>query len=267
MLGSGTVTFGSGDEHIYRLRTDARRLSRRQRTVWRFRATRKPAEGQLVNWWEGNVTMGFGGQPLRRQHRRRRVLAHAARQAPLGPPGGQLGVVERGDRATTARVYFGSLDLTVRAVTPRGKLKWQKGAGNFVTSSPAIGRDGTVYIGSFDGALHALDPRTGAVRWRFETDDHVYASPALGPRLVYIASTDGSVYALDRGGRLRWRYDTGDTVRSSPVLGPRAARWRPDPLRGLLRRQPLRARRRDAAAGAGRTTRPRATRCCATATT
>ena len=76
-----------------------------------------------------------------------------------------------------------------------------------------------MYIGSFDGALYALDAQTGSVRWRFETDDHVYASPALGGGLVYIASTDGSVYAVDRSGRQRWRYDTGDVIRSSPVLG------------------------------------------------
>ncbi len=88
-----------------------------------------------------------------------------------------------------------------------------------MTSSPAIGAGGTVYIGSFDGALYALDAQTGATRWRFETDDHVYSSPALGGGLVYIASTDGSVYAVDRNGKQRWRYDTGDVVRSSPVLG------------------------------------------------
>ena len=171
-----------------------------------------------MNWWEGNVTMGFGGNLF--------AGNTGGAEYSLTPRGKLRWVHPAGNSvwsnaaiADDGTVYFGSLDLTVRAVTPRGKLKWQKGAGNFVTSSPAIGRDGTVYIGSFDGALHALDPRTGAVRWRFETDDHVYASPALGPRLIYIASTDGSVYALDRGGRLRWRYDTGDTVRSSPVLG------------------------------------------------
>ena len=31
-----------------------------------------------------------------------------------------------------------------------------------MTSSPAVGPKGTVYVGSFDGALHALDPETGA---------------------------------------------------------------------------------------------------------
>ncbi len=217
-LGSGTVTFGSGDEHVYRLRTDPRRLTRRQRTVWRFRATRKPAEGQLVNWFEGNVTMGFGGN----------LFAGNTGGAEYAlTPGGRLrwvhptgnSVWSNAAIADDGSVYFGSLDLSLYAVSARGRLKWKTFLGNFVTSSPAIGRDGTVYEGSFDGGLYALDPRTGAVRWRFDTDEHVYASPALGRSLVYIASADGSVYAVDHGGRLRWRYDTGEPIRSSPVLG------------------------------------------------
>jgi outer membrane protein assembly factor BamB len=216
--GPATVTFGSGDEHVYRLSTARRPLSRRARTLWRFRATRRPATGQLVNWWEGNVTMGFGGT----------LFAGNTGGAEYSlTPGGRLrwlfpagnSVWSNAAIADDGTVFFGSLDLTVYAVGPRGRLKWSTGTGNFVTSSPAIGRDGTVYIGSFDGGLYALDPDDGAVRWRFEADDHVYASPALGPRLVYIASADGSVYALDRGGRLRWRFDTGEPVRSSPVLG------------------------------------------------
>lgn len=55
----GTVTFGSGDEHIYRLRSRPRRMKRAERTIWRFRARRPPAVGQLVNWWEGNVPATF----------------------------------------------------------------------------------------------------------------------------------------------------------------------------------------------------------------
>jgi outer membrane protein assembly factor BamB len=218
VLGRGTVTFGSGDEHIYRLRSDARPLSRRTRTLWRFRATRKPAEGQLVNWWEGNVTMGFGGNLF--------AGNTGGAEYSLTPRGKLRWVHPAGNSvwsnaaiADDGTVYFGSLDLTVRAVRPNGRPKWQKGAGHFVTSSPALGRDGTVFIGSFDGSLLALAPEDGAVRWRFYTDDHVYASPALGPRLVYIASADGSIYALDRSGRLRWRYETGEPVRSSPVVG------------------------------------------------
>jgi outer membrane protein assembly factor BamB len=208
----GTVTFGSGDERVYRLRT------RDGRELWRFRATRKPAQGQLVNWWEGNVTMGPGG------------VLYAGNtggaEYALNPNGRLRWLYPTGNSVWSnaaigddGSVYFGSLDLNIYALDARGRLKWTRGTTGFVTSSPAIGPDGTVYIGSFDGALHALDPRTGEDRWSYMTDDHVYASPALGERSVYIASADGSVYAFDLRGTLRWRYDTGDTIRSSPVLG------------------------------------------------
>ena len=94
-----------------------------------------------------------------------------------------------------------------------------------VTSSPALGSDGTVYVGSFDRALHALDPATGAERWAFPTADHIYSSPALASdaagatTAIYIGSADGSVYAVAPDGTELWRYDTGEPVRSSPVLG------------------------------------------------
>jgi outer membrane protein assembly factor BamB len=208
----GTVTFGSGDERIYRLR------SRTGKRVWTFRATRKPAQGQLVNWWEGNVTMGPGG------------VLYAGNtggaEYALNPNGRLRWLYPTGNSVWSnaaigddGSVYFGSLDLNIYALDRSGRLKWKRGTLGFVTSSAAIGPRGTVYIGSFDGALHALDPRTGEDRWAYETDDHVYASPALGESSVYIASADGSVYAFDLRGVLRWRYDTGDTIRSSPVLG------------------------------------------------
>lgn len=208
----GTVTFGSGDERIYRLRT------RSGRKLWTYRATRKPAQGQLVNWWEGNVTMGPGGVLYAgNTGGAEYALNPNGRLRWLFPTGNS--VWSNAAIGNDGSVYFGSLDLNIYALNSRGKLKWKRGTLGFVTSSPAIGPKGTVYVGSFDGALHALDPTTGADRWSYETDDHVYASPALGEGSVYIASADGSVYAFDLRGVLRWRYDTGDTIRSSPVLG------------------------------------------------
>jgi outer membrane protein assembly factor BamB len=208
----GTVTFGSGDEHVYRLR------SRDGSELWRFRATRKPAQGQLVNWWEGNVTMGPGGVLYAgNTGGAEYALKPNGRLRWLYPTGNS--VWSNAAIGNDGSVYFGSLDLSIYALDARGRLKWSRGTTGFVTSSPALGPRGTLYIGSFDGALHALDARTGEPRWSYATDDHVYASPALGERSVYIASADGSVYAFDLRGVLRWRYDTGDTIRSSPVLG------------------------------------------------
>src|SRR3954452_9741250 len=208
----GTVTFGSGDEHIYRLRTKDARV------LWRFKARGSPATGQLVNWWEGNVTMGPGGV----------LYAGNTGGAEYAiNPNGRLRWIHRTGNSVWSNaaigadgsVYFGSLDLNVYGLNKRGKLKWRRGTLGFNTSSPAIGPSGTVYVGSFDEQLHALDPRTGGDRWTGRTNDHVYASPALGEGAVYIASADGSIYAFDLRGVPRWRFDTGDTIRSSPVLG------------------------------------------------
>ena len=61
--------------------------------------------------------------------------------------------------------------------------------------------------------------------WKFKTNDHIYASVALGSdkqgntSAVYFGSTDGSFYAVDPDGNLIWSYDTGDPIRSSAVLG------------------------------------------------
>jgi outer membrane protein assembly factor BamB len=80
-------------------------------------------------------------------------------------------------------------------------------------SSPAI-VGGTLYVGSGDQNVYALDAATGAVKWTFATGDVVHASPAVAGGAVYIGSWDRNLYAIDAAtGRERWRYTTGnDTV-------------------------------------------------------
>ena len=57
--------------------------------------------------------------------------------------------------------YWGSVDLFAFSLDPDGHERWQTPFAGYVTSSPALGSDGTVYVGAFDGKLHALDPDTG----------------------------------------------------------------------------------------------------------
>ena len=65
-----------------------------------------------------------------------------------------------------------------------------------VVSSPAVGADGTVHVGSSDGYLYAITP-AGKVRWQFKTAGQVNSSPAIGADgTVYVASDDGYVYAV-----------------------------------------------------------------------
>lgn len=63
-------------------------------------------------------------------------------------------------------------------------------------SSPAIDGDGTVYIGSSDGKLYAINA-DGALKWSFQTKDAIESSPAIGPDgTVYIGSNDNHLYAI-----------------------------------------------------------------------
>lgn len=100
-------------------------------------------------------------------------------------------------------------------------------AGSPIRSSPVL-RAGTLFIGSSDGTLAALDAATGAPRWRFQAGGAIASTPAVDDHAVYVASREGLLRALDvRTGRERWRHhfdaalgpdDYWDYFLSSPVL-------------------------------------------------
>ena len=68
------------------------------------------------------------------------------------------------------------------------------------------------------GQLVALNPETGAVRWRFYTDGKIYSTPALTKSQVVFASTNGTIYCLDRAGNLLWRHVTDSPLVASPLV-------------------------------------------------
>jgi outer membrane protein assembly factor BamB len=49
-----------------------------------------------------------------------------------------------------------------------GTIVWTRDLGGNVTPSPVIGADGTIYLASNAGVLHALDAATGTDRWTFD---------------------------------------------------------------------------------------------------
>jgi len=61
-----------------------------------------------------------------------------------------------------------------------GDTSWRYLTGGEIISSPAIGADGTIYMGSYDHLLYAVNPdRTS--KWYYDTDDQIYSSPVIGP--------------------------------------------------------------------------------------
>ncbi len=78
-----------------------------------------------------------------------------------------------------------------------GTLKWRFETGSEVNSSPVVTSD-TVYVGSEDGFLYALDKETGDLKWKFQTGSEVNSSPAVSGDTVYVGSEDGYVYAVQK---------------------------------------------------------------------
>jgi len=77
-------------------------------------------------------------------------------------------------------------------------LLWEFETGDVAESSPAIGSDGTVYVGSWDNKLYAINGKTGVKLWEFETGDAIaWSSPAIGSDgTVYVGSRDKKLYAI-----------------------------------------------------------------------
>mgnify|MGYP000863105603 FL=1 len=53
-------------------------------------------------------------------------------------------------------MVFGSRDNHVYALNPDGKLRWSLVLEEDIDGPPALGPDGTLYIGSDDRCLHAF---------------------------------------------------------------------------------------------------------------
>jgi len=103
-----------------------------------------------------------------------------------------------------------------------GIKKWSvQMEGSFVTSSPAIGKDGTVYVGAGDGRLYSIKP-DGSTKWAFQTGSTIeYSSPAIAADgTVYIGCDDSRLYAIKGDGSKKWAFATGGVIQSSPTIAP-----------------------------------------------
>ncbi|WP_240936965.1 serine/threonine-protein kinase [Halomicrobium mukohataei] len=96
--------------------------------------------------------------------------------------------------------------------------QWRFQTDSQVRSSPTVDDD-TVYVGSDDCHVYALDASNGTERWRFQTDNWVRPSPTVDDDTVYVGSDDCHVYALDASnGTERWRFQTDRRVYSPPMV-------------------------------------------------
>lgn len=122
--------------------------------------------------------------------------------------------------ARDGTLYFGSMDRHVYALSAEtGKMLWRYETGGAVVSTPLL-LDDLVIVGSFDKKLYGLNAATGQVVWSFEGDDWFWAGAVFDGERIIAASMEGTVYALDRGGRPVWSspFKTDSPIVATPAV-------------------------------------------------
>jgi outer membrane protein assembly factor BamB/type II secretory pathway pseudopilin PulG len=150
-------------------------------------------------------------------------------------------------------VYFVSNDSTLYALKQAARLADPTGVGginvaqgewifpiltepNEINSSPTVNpADGTIYVGSDDHKVYALNPTARAAglafpqagEWAFTTGGEVEPSPAIDDHgtpgdksddTIYIGSDDHYFYAIRANGTQKWRYQTNAEIVSSAIV-------------------------------------------------
>jgi outer membrane protein assembly factor BamB len=117
-----------------------------------------------------------------------------------------------------ARVYVVSRDGVVHGVDKMdGRGLWTFRTGgekqwdywDVFLSTPVPDAKHTLFFGSGDHNVYAVNKRNGALRWKVETGAIVHGSPVLSGEKVIVGSFDGKMYALDQAnGKILWTFKT-----------------------------------------------------------
>jgi outer membrane protein assembly factor BamB len=103
------------------------------------------------------------------------------------------------------------------------KYNVQNSAPNAIYTTPVIAPDGTIYVGSNVGYLHALQPN-GTLKWSYYASYPLQSSPIMDSSGSIYFGAGTHVYAIgDAGycGYLKWLvpFSAGGIINSSPALG------------------------------------------------
>lgn len=200
----GTVYVGSQDGNVYALNPDGTEK-------WRFETGAGGIHAAPSVAGDGTVYVGtYNGNTL----------------YALNPDGTEKWSLASSGTWDSAAAVAGdgtvyAMSDKLYAIDPDGSVSWTfetDGSGTF--SSPAIGADGTVYVGTLDDHLYAVNP-DGSEKWRFPTGDDIQSSPAVGADgTIYVGSDDDHLYAIHADGTQKWAFQTGWNVESSPAISP-----------------------------------------------
>lgn len=115
-------------------------------------------------------------------------------------------------------IYVGNEAGEFLCIDLGGNIKWRFKARRAITASPAIMND-TIFVGSVDAVLYALDIHSGFVIWRFRLGKGTISSPCIAEDMIFIGSADYNIYCINMNNAKEiWRFPTEHQVNASPII-------------------------------------------------
>ncbi len=104
-----------------------------------------------------------------------------------------------------------------------GSARYATTLGAFVSGSPGIGSDGTIYVGNLGGTFSAVCPNGGVKFVLSATATESSAAVVNDPeddkdRIIVFGANNGQVRALDQRGRQRWSFFASAAVQAAIVM-------------------------------------------------
>ena len=95
------------------------------------------------------------------------------------------------------------------------ELLWTFETEDGIESTAAIAA-GTVYVGTLDGYLYAINLENGGLKWKYQASSEIKSSPTVFSDMVYFGDGMGVFHAVDAPtGESRWTFETEAEIISS----------------------------------------------------
>ncbi len=119
-------------------------------------------------------------------------------------------------------MFMYDLDFSGRSpdktLIPPLKLLWKFKTGGPLHASPVV-TNGTLYIGSTDGKLYALDAKKWDIKWFFDAQSSIRNSASVLGKYVYVNTRDNRCYALNADtGEKVWEFKSKGWMDSAPIV-------------------------------------------------
>jgi outer membrane protein assembly factor BamB len=115
-------------------------------------------------------------------------------------------------------VIFASWDKNIYALSLDGQLVWKCLTNGINLTTHAVFNK-TLFTGSFDKNIYAINCEDGKIRWQYNTNGIVLTIPIVHKEIVYFGSLDNNLYALNEAdGTLVWKFRSGGSITASPTI-------------------------------------------------